>query len=43
LELIEFVLGSDESFDLLREALILLSQGCHSQLGTFVLLARRFR
>jgi hypothetical protein len=33
LELIEFVLGSDEAFDLLRQATVLILQGCQPLLS----------
>src|SRR5215212_7134080 len=42
LELIEFVLGPDEAFDLLGQTAVLRSQGCPPLLSLFVLLARRF-
>ncbi len=43
LELIEFVLGSDEAFDLVRQASVLILQGCQAPLDLFVALTRYFR
>ncbi len=43
LKLIEFVLGSYEAFDLVRQASVLILQGCQPTLDLFLALTRRFR